>query len=335
MKDIWVIAENRRGKLLEVSLEAVSEMKRLAAQLGLEVSAFIMGENLEALIEQLAHYGADRVFLLESGMFEPYCSSVYARQLAELIRRHNPGLVVAGATSSSRDYFPRVAAMTGAGLVSDCRIFAAAADGQIHLSRPIYGGRAYEKIISQDPKTIMATINPGAFSKGKPDPSGKAEVVKLEVMPPLEALPIRVMDRIEADLETVDVSEAAMILAVGRGAGGKPGFERLVGLAGLIGFAVGGSRPAVDNQWIEYDRQIGQSGKTVAPEIYLACGISGDTWHVMGMKDSGFIIAINKDIQAPIFKICDVGVAADLEEIIPEMIRVLRGRQDQEGAGHD
>jgi electron transfer flavoprotein alpha subunit len=180
----------------------------------------------------------------------------------------------------------------------------------------------------------MATTRPGAFSLGTPDESQEPEVVRVAPVSLPAEMPIKIIDRIEADPKTVDVSEAAMILAGGRGAGNREGFERLEELAGLLGAAVGCSRPAVDNEWIEFGRQIGQSGKTVAPDVYIACGISGDTWHVMGMKDSGLIIAVNKDRNAPIFKIADFIVKADLNRIVPEMIRILAGNHDREAAGH-
>jgi len=330
----WVIAEHRRGELLETSLEAVSEMKRLADKTGEDVSAVLMGKEVEELAAPLARHGAARVYLIESEIFEPYCSTVYTRQLIELINEYCPRLVVAGATSSTRDYFPRVAAMAGAALITNCSLFTPGDNGRVSLSKPMYGGKVYAEITAPGSEVIMATARPGAFSLSVPDDSKEAEIIRADPISPPDSVPIKVIDRIEADPKTVDVSEAAMILAGGRGAGNRDGFERLEELAGLLGAAVGGSRPAVDNEWIEFDRQIGQSGKTVAPDVYIACGISGDTWHLMGMKDSGFIIAINKDGKAPVFKIADLGVKADLQEIIPEIIKILRQNHDQDVASH-
>lgn len=327
---VWVIAEHRDEELLGVSLELVSEMKRVAEQMGEDVSAVLMGVGTERLVGRLAHYGAKRVYLLSSGLFEPYCSTVYTRQLVELINKDRPRLVVAGATSSTQDYFPRVAALIKAGLVTNCCLFTPRDNGLIQLSKPVYGGKVYANIMVKGDRVIMATVRPGTFSPGIPDESREAQVIEIEPMPAPEPPPIRRLGHIEADPKTVDVSEAEVILAGGKGVGNKENFERLELLAEFMGAAVGGSRPAVDNEWTDFERQVGQSGKTVAPRIYIACGISGSSYHVMAMKDAKLIIAINKDTNAPFLKIADMGVVADVNEIIPEMIRILRQKNTRE-----
>ena len=332
---IWVIVDHKDGELLDVSLEVLSEMKRVAEQLNEDVSAVFMGVETEGLVSSLGSYGARQVYLLRSGLFENYCSTVYTQQLVELINRYNPRLVVAGATSSSQDYFPRVSALMRAGLVINCSLFTVKDDGQIHLSKPMYGGKVYANISVKDTEVIMATVRLGTFSKGGPHESSKAQVIEVDPISFSEPIPIRPVGHIKADPKTVDVSEAEMILAGGRGLGNKEGFERLEELAELLGASVGGSRPAVDNQWTIFDRQIGQSGKTVASRLYIACGISGSSYHVMGMKDSKLIIAINKDRKASFLQIADVGVVGDANEIIDHMIQIIRQKNKQGVSTHE
>jgi len=334
-KGVWVIVEHRDGELLDVSLEVLSEMKRIAEQLNEDLSAVLMGVETEGLVSPLGFYGARQVYLLRSEIFDNYCSTLYTRQLVELIKRYLPRLVVAGATSSSQDYFPRVSALMRAGLVTNCSLFTVKNDGQIQLSKPMYGGKVYANILVKDTGVIMATVRPGTFSKGDPRETPEAQVIDAEPISIPEPIPIRRVGRIKADPKTVDVSEAEMILAGGRGLGNKEAFERLEELAELLGASVGGSRPAVDNQWTIFDRQIGQSGKTVAPRIYMACGISGSSYHVMGMKDSKLIIAINKDRKAPFLQMADVGVVGDANEIINHMIQIIRQKNAQGVTTHE
>lgn len=319
-RGIWIVAEQKDGEILDSSLEVVSEMKRVAACADEKISAILMGDVSEEKVNELAAHGAQNVYTVKSDLFDPYCSTIYSGQLIELIEKYRPRLVTAGATSSTRDYFPRVAAITGAGLVTNCAIIDINKKGVL-LSKPMYGGMVYGKFISQSDVT-MATILPGAFSKSAPDVSAHAEITGVEAIDVPESLPTKILGHIEADPETVDVSEAQLIVAGGRGMGGAENFECLEKLASLMGAAVGGSRPAVDEGWIDFERQIGQSGKTVAPQKYLAFGISGSSYHVMGIKDSEFTIAINTDKRAPIMSIADVGVVADADEIISEMIKI-------------
>ncbi|MBW1888550.1 MAG: electron transfer flavoprotein subunit alpha/FixB family protein [Deltaproteobacteria bacterium] len=332
---VWVIVEHRGGELLDVSLEVLSEMKRVAEQLNEDVSAVLMGVETEGMVNPIGSYGVRQVYLLRSGLFENYCSTLYTYQLVELINRYHPRLVVAGATSSSQDYFPRVSVLMKAGLVTNCSLFTVKDDGRIQLSKPMYGGKVYANIAVKDNGIIMATVRPGTFSKGDPHETPEAQVIEVDPISIPEPIPIRRVGHIKADPKTVDVSEAEMILAGGRGLGNKEGFESLEELAELLGASVGGSRPAVDNQWTIFDRQIGQSGKTVAPRVYIACGISGSSYHVMGMKDSKLIIAINKDGKAPFFRMADVGVVGDANEIIDHMIRVIRQKSKQGVSTHE
>jgi electron transfer flavoprotein alpha subunit len=322
----WVIVEQKNEGLLDVSLETLSEMTRVAGQMGEEVSAVLMGNEAESLFGPLGRYGAKKIYFVKSEIFEQYCSTVYVRQLIELIDKLRPRLIVAGATSSVQDYFPRVAAIVKAALVTNCSLITPRDDGNLQLSKPMYGGRVYANIMANGPDVTMATVRPGAFSIGKPDASSKEQIIAVEPLPSPEDSAIKILGQIEADPKTVDVSEAEVIMAAGRGVEAKEDFERFELLAELIGASVGGSRPLVDNQWIGFDRQIGQSGKTVTPKIYIGCGISGSNYHVQGMKDSKLILCINKDKRAPFFKIADVSVVADLKEIIPEMIELLRQR---------
>ena len=334
-KGVWVIVEHKDGELLEVSLEALSEMKRVSEHLNEDLSAVFMGVETDGLVNLLGSYGAKQIYLLRSEIFETYCSTVYTGQLVELINQYNPRLVVAGATSSSQDYFPRVSALLRAGLVTNCSLFTIKDGGQIQLSKPMYGGKVYANMRVKDKGVLMATVRPGTFSKRDLRETPEARVIEVEPIPHPKSIPIRRVGHVKADPKTVDVSEAEMILAGGRGLGNQEAFQRLEELAELLGASVGGSRPAVDNQWAVFDRQIGQSGKTVAPRIYIACGISGSSYHVMGMKDSKLIIVINRDRKAPFLQMADVGVMGDANEIIDHMIKVLRQKKEQNVSIHE
>jgi electron transfer flavoprotein alpha subunit len=330
-RGIWVIAEYKSGELLDVTLQVLGEMKRLSERIGQEVSAVLMGTGKEQFVDTLGWHGAKRVYLVKKGHFESSCSTIRALQLVAMINQFRPRLMVAGATSSTRDYFPRAASLMKAGLVTNCSLFTAKPNGGIQLSKPMYGGKVYANFVIQDADVIMATVRPGTFSMGKPNTLFKAQIIEIEPKPVLGPLPLRRVGHVESDPKTVDISEAELILAGGKGLGNPEDFRRLEVLAELMGAAVGGSRPAVDNEWTTFDRQIGQSGKTVAPMIYIACGISGDNYHILGMKDAKFIIAINKDRKAPFLKIADVGAIADVNDVIREMIEILRQRSCSEG----
>lgn len=319
-REAWVVAERKDGQVLDVSLEAIHELKRM----GEDPSAVLMGTGTEEAAAQLAHHGAGRVYVLDSKIFDPYCSAIHAPQLAELVKTYRPILIVAGATSSVNEYFPRAAALIKAGLVTDCRVFSIEDHGKIILSKPMYNEKAYVNIMANGDRVVMATVKPGTFGMGVPDETRKAQVIEVEPIPTPKDIPVKRLGHLEADPGTVDVSEAEVILAGGRGVGTKENFERLEELAEIIGATLGGSRPAVDKGWVSFEQQIGLSGKSVAPEIYIACGISGSSYHLMGMKDAKFVIAINKDMNAPLTKISDTGAIADLNQIIPEMIKILR-----------
>jgi len=334
-RGVSVVIERRDGEILEVSLEVLGEMRRVAGKTCENVAAVMMGKVGAEEAALLASHGAEKIYAAPGEIFEPYRGEVYAKQLARLIEELRPRLVAAGSTSSSREYFPKVAAMAGAAMVANCARVKIGEGGGLVLSKTVYGGKAYADVTAGEGAVIMATIKPGAFSKGVPVDSRAAEVIEAPPAPMPDRLAVTRLGHVDADPATVDVSEAEVIVAGGRGMGSKEGFELLEELAGLIGASLGGSRPAVDNQWVDYDRQIGQSGKTVEPEVYVGCGISGDSYHLMGMKDSKLIVAINKDAKAPLMKSADVGAVADLGEIIPEMIGLLRKRPEKDGAGHD
>lgn len=322
-RGIWVIAGHKDGKLLDVSLEVISELKRVADQINEEVSAVVIGSQIPGMLDTLAQHGAGKVLMIEDENFEPYSLHQYSGQLIELINKYNPRLVAAGATFSVKDYFPSVAVKLGAALITNCAVFTPEEGGFLKFSKPMFGGKVYANISAKKSSLIMATVKPGTFSKTIFDANKSAEIIKVEPAKPDKPDPIKWLGHIESDPETVDVSEAEVILSGGRGVGSKDNFIRLEELAGMIGAAVGGTRPAVDNGWTVFDRQVGQSGKTVTPKIYIACGISGASYHVMGMKDSKVVIAIDKDDRAPMLNLADFGVIADVNEIIPEMIRIL------------
>lgn len=322
--EIWVLAEQRRGRLQDVSLELVSEGRKLADELGEQLGAVIVGSDIAELAEPLVHLGADKVWLLDSPLLADYRPEFYTDALVQLIEANRPAIVLAGDTSIGQDLAPRLAARLKTGLVTECTGLSLDGSGLVSQTKPSYGGKASSIVICPEARPQMATVKPGIMDIGEPDTSRTAEVVK--ITPEFDGEPkTRVVDFIKADPKTVSLIEADIIVSGGGGVGSAENWHLIEELAEVLGSSVAASRVAVDAGWITSDRQVGQTGKTVGPRLYLACGISGAIQHTMGMKDSKLIIAINKDRNAPIFKLADVKVIGDLLEILPAIIQQLRG----------
>jgi len=333
---LWVLAEQRSGQLKEVSLELVSEGRTLADKLGEQLSAVVVGSDIAGLAEPLVHLGADKVWLLDSPLLAAYCPEPYTDALVQLIEANGPAIVLTGDTSISQDLAPRLAARLKTGLVTECTALSLDQEGLLSPTKPSYGGKASSTVVCPEARPQIVTVKPGIMDMGVPDPSRTAEVVK--ITPHFGGqFKTRVVDFIKADPKTVSISEAEFIVAGGGGAGSAENWQLIEELAEVLGASLAASRVAVDAGWVTSDRQIGQTGKTVSPRLYIACGISGAIQHTMGMKDSKLIIAINRDRNAPIFKLADVKVIGDLMEIVPAMAHHLReltkSRQDLPGIG--
>ena len=325
---VWVFAEQRNGELQKVSLEILGEGRRLADELGVNLTAVLLGNNVACLADILGEHGADEILVAEHEELENYTTDGYTKVLCDLVNDKKPGIFFIGATFIGRDLGPRVAARLRTGLTADCTSLAVEVEnGALLATRPAFGGNIMATIACPDHRPQMATVRPGVFSR-LTEKNYDFTVENVEVK--LEASDIRttILEIVKANKEVVDISEAKVIVSGGRGVGSKENFTLLQELADAFGGVVGGSRGAVDKGWIERDYQVGQTGKTVRPSIYIACGISGAIQHVAGMQDSDMIIAINKDETAPIMKVADYGIVGDLNKVIPEMITQLKEIQE-------
>jgi electron transfer flavoprotein alpha subunit len=323
---ILTFAEARDGRLRRASLEAVSEARRLAAALGASVETVVVGPGGEALAGELAAHGADRVHVFDDPALAAYATESYARALAQVIGAARPSVVLLPFTAMGKDLAPRVAARTGAGLVSDC-VALEVKDGRLVARRPMYGGKAYATVEwAGEPQ--MATLRPNVFPLGQKDPSRPVNVVKASVDPAARA---RVTATTVTAQGRVPLSEAQIIVSGGRGLKGPENFHLVESLAEALGAAVGASRAIVDAGWVDHQLQVGQTGRTVSPSLYVACGISGAIQHLAGMSSSRCIVAINKDPDAPIFKIADYGVQGDLFEILPKLTEAAKAHRASRG----
>ena len=326
---VWVFAEQRHGELQKVSLEILGESRRLANELGVKLTAVLLGNNIGHLANKLGEYGADEVLVADHVELENYTTDGYTKVLCDLVNDKKPGMFFIGATFIGRDLGPRVAARLRTGLTADCTSLAVEVEnGALLATRPAFGGNIMATIACPNHRPQMATVRPGVFSR-LTEKNYDFTVENVEVK--LEASDIRttILEIVKANKEVLDISEAKVIVSGGRGVGSKENFSLLQELADTLGGVVGGSRGAVDKGWIERDYQVGQTGKTVRPRIYIACGISGAIQHVAGMQESDMIIAINKDETAPIMKVADYAIVGDLNKVIPEMISELKSMESK------
>jgi electron transfer flavoprotein alpha subunit len=327
--NVLIVAEHKDNDLKKVTFEILGEGARIAEKLGGVVEAALLGSAVDSTADTLAHYGAARVYLADDPSLEQYSGEGYTTVLAGLIEKVEPVVVLLGATTQGKDLAPRVAARLGLGLASDCTAFEVTADGRLIITRPVYGGRAIATV-REKTTPQMATVRPNVMMPLEPDTSRTAPVEKLVV----ETGDIRakVIDLIqETGQQRVGLAEADIIVSGGRGLKGPENFCLLEELADVLGAAVGASRAAVDADWIDHSHQVGQTGRTVTPNLYIACGISGAVQHLAGMKTARYIVAINKDPDAPIFRVADYGIVGDLFEVVPilteEFKKALRQRK--------
>lgn len=334
-RGVWVVVDHTGGELDDIALELLGQARELADRPGLPVAAVLLGDDVRNLAPLLGQYGADTVYLDESPLLAAYNPDAYAPLLADLIRRQQPSIVLWGTTDQGRDLAPRVAARLGAGLASNCSGVDLSDDGLLVMTRPVYGGKASCRVVCPQGRPQMATLQPGAARAKRPDPNRQTQVVVLDVDLSPHCLRLRLEQVIKIPPAALDVTEAEVIVAAGRGVGSEQGFHLVEQLAHLMGAAVAASRPVVDSGWASYERQVGLSGKTVAPRLYIACGISGANHHVMGMRDSKAVVAINQDPHAPIFQMADVKIVGDVHEVLPLLVERLRRLRQERGTADD
>jgi electron transfer flavoprotein alpha subunit len=312
-KNILVIAEQRDGALKKVAFEMLGAGAELAVALGGSLEAALLGSGMGDLANALPQYGATKVYVADDEELAAYSSEGYADTLATLIGQTEPAIILIGATAMGRDLGPRLAARLGVGLASDC-IALEVADGRLLATRPIFAGKALAKVkLNGDPQ--MATVRPNVLAVPEPATSATATVEPVAAL--TDRVRAKVVNIAGAGEGEIDVAEADVIVSGGRGVAGPEGFAPVSSLAKTLGAAVGASRAAVDAGWIEHAHQVGQTGKTVTPNLYIACGISGAIQHLAGMKTSKAIVAVNKDPEAPIFKVANYGIVGDLFEVVP------------------
>jgi electron transfer flavoprotein alpha subunit len=323
-KSIWVITEQSEGQPEESSFEILSCGRKLADELGGQASAIVVGSDSRELAGTLASYGADNVYLLHDPSLIEYCAELYVEALSKLIDSEKPEIVICGATLNGRDLAPRLAARLKTGLISDCIGLSLNEEGLLLGNKLTHGGRVNSTIVCPDSRPQMATVKPGIMTAARPDTARKPEVIL--VTPELSQREPRtsVKEVVRADPEKISLDEAEVIIAGGKGTGGEGNFRLLEEIARYLGGVVAGSLGAVDEGWLPRRKLVGQTGTTVAPKLYIACGISGSVYHVLGMRDSDFVIAVNKDRNAPIFKVADMGIIGDVVEVAPAIIDRLR-----------
>ena len=323
-KGVWVFAEQREGELQKVSLELLGEGRRQADKLGVKLTALLLGDNVAHLADELAKHGADEVLVAEDKNLAHYTTDAYTKVICDLANERKPGILFVGATFIGRDLGPRIAARLTTGLTADCTsIDVEVENGDLLATRPAFGGNLMATIACPEHRPQMATVRPGVFAKIDTDGSN-CKIEKVEVKLADSDVRTKVLEIVKSKKDVVDIAEAEFIVSGGRGVGSKENFELIKELAAALDGTVAGSRAAVENGWIDGAYQVGQTGKTVRPKIYIACGISGAIQHVAGMQDSDLIIAVNKDDSAPIMKIADYAIVGDLVKVVPELIAQVK-----------
>ncbi|SDZ18489.1 electron transfer flavoprotein alpha subunit apoprotein [Proteiniborus ethanoligenes] len=328
-KGVWVFAEQREGKLLNVAVELLGEGRRIADELGVNLTAVLLGNNIDDVAQRLVKYGADEVLYAENGLLEVYTTDGYTKVITELINERKPEIMLIGATNIGRDLGPRLSARVHTGLTADCtRLEIDKEDKKLLMTRPAFGGNLMATIICPDHRPQMSTVRPGVMERAKYDENRTGKIEKVNIRLEKEDIKAVVEKVVKSGKAEVPLEESKIIVAGGRGLGTREGFELVEKLAEKLGGVVGASRATVDVGWIEHSHQVGQTGKTVRPNLYIACGISGAIQHLAGMQDAKCIIAINKNPDAPIFKIADYGIVGDVNEIIPAMLEALDNVDD-------
>ena len=337
-KGVFTFAQQVDGKLDGIAFELIGKGKELAKDLGVDVSAVLIGHNVESLADQLAEYGADHVILVDDPELETYRTEPYAQALAGVINEFKPEIVLVGATAIGRDLGPTVSARVKTGLTADCTSLEIGdfpmeakpgveqKHGQLLMTRPAFGGNTIATIACPDNRPQMATVRPGVMQKLEPVAGAKADVIKSTVKIEKNARFVEIEKIVKEVASAADIMDAKILVSGGRGVGSEENFKMLQDLADALGGMVSCSRAVVDNGWMAKDYQVGQTGKTVRPNVYFAIGISGAIQHVAGMEEADLIIAINKDDTAPIFDVADYGIVGDLNKIVPALTEAIKAQ---------
>jgi len=320
-RGVWILAEQRSGKLMDVSLELLGGGKELANKLGVDLSAVLLGHNAGELAKELIAYGADNIHLVSHPLFEFYQSGAYTKVMTDLVNQHKPEILLVGATAIGMDLAPRVAVKLKTGLSAHVVKLEIDEKRQLRQIVPGFGGKVMAVVICPTHRPQMTTVRPGVFRKPIRDESRKGNIVKVDVDIAEDDLRARTIQLIEEKPKEKPLEGAEIVVAGGWGMRAVRDFKPIRELAALLAASVGGTRPAADEGWITEEQMIGQSGKTIRPKLYIGLGISGEMHHTVGILDSEVIVAVNKDENAPIFQVADLGIVGDLREVLPRLLK--------------
>ena len=328
-KDVYVFCEQREGVIQSVALELLGKARELADTLKENVVAILLGKNITDKAQDLIAAGADKVLVVDNDLLKDYLTEPYTQAITQIINEQKPSILMIGATTIGRDLGPRLSARVSTGLTADCTKLEIGEERELLMTRPAFGGNLMATIVCKDNRPQMSTVRPGVMKKMAADANRKGEVIEYKINFNEEKISrVRLLKTVKEDKGMVDISEAKILVSGGRGVGTQEGFNKLEELAEVLNAQVSASRACVDAGIIDHSRQVGQTGKTVRPDLYIACGISGAIQHLAGMEESEFIVAINKDKFAPIFNVADVGIVGDVNKIIPMLTERLKGMME-------
>ncbi len=332
-KDVYVLMEQRDGEIAKVGIELLGEATRLAAALGQKVVAILLGDKIKDKAERCIKYGADKVVVVDAPELGEYLTEPYAKALTKVVKEYEPEIILFGATSIGRDLAPRVSARVHTGLTADCTGLSIDEETKLlMMTRPAFGGNIMATILCKNHRPQMATVRPGVMQALAKDNSRTGEVEEVKVEFDAADSVVKIREVIKQTHKAVDITEAKYLVSGGRGIGSSDFFGNLKELADVLGGEVSSSRANVDAGWIDRSRQVGQTGKTVRPELYVACGISGAIQHLAGMEGSEYIVAINKNDTAPIFGAADLGIVGDVKVIIPKLTEAIKKVKEEKAA---
>jgi len=326
-RGVWVFVEQTEGAPARVSLELLGKGRELAEKLGVVLTAFLLGESVEDTAKELIFFGADEVIVADHPLLKDYRTELYTDIISEQVMARKPEVLIVGASPIGRDLAPRLSFRLNAGCTADCTGLDIDEENRLFVStRPAFGGNVMATIICPEHRPQMSTVRPGVMALPEKDDKREGQIIDLELQLDEDACKVKILESVKGASEGVNIQDAERIVAVGMGAGDKETFDMIKELAELLDGEVGATRFAVEAGWVSHDRQIGQTGKTVRPELYVGCGISGAVQHTAGMSASKTIIAINKDPNAEVFKIADYGIVGDVRKVVPAIISELKNQ---------
>lgn len=323
-KNVYVFVEQREGVIQNVGLELLGKARELADALNEKVYAMLLGHDLTTQAQECIAYGADTVLHVDAPELATYVTEPYAQAIYQIIRDNKPSIVLIGATTIGRDLGPRLSARVETGLTADCTGLEISEDRDLLMTRPAFGGNLMATIICKEHRPQMSTVRPGVMRMGQRDENRKGTIEDVKINFDKSKFRVRVLETVKQTKNLVDITEAHVLISGGRGVGNTEGFDMLRAMANTIGAEVSASRAMVDAGVLGHERQVGQTGKTVRPDLYFAMGISGAIQHLAGMEESEYIIAINKDKFAPIFNVADLGIVGDVRKIVPLLTEKLK-----------